>query len=243
MKDNIYKLLSKDIDNTYGLLDKSIFYYLKLKEIINSKKNITDKTIKEFIQIYKDLLDKLNITNKITNDNNITKLEFNINEYNILLSTKDINNLMCISSNNITKNKFYEQLNSIKRDINNKKQIKEIYTKNIKLYKDNYLDNNITHDKRLKILIKRLSSNSLRGIDSIDYIKHISKNIINNDNIILDIYYKKYNNNEVLRPIFIINSDSKYILIDNNTDEIIKLISKSKLDELINNKILLKEYL
>lgn len=243
MKENVYKLLSKDIDKTYGLLDEAIYYYLKLKEIINSKKNVTDKNSKKLIQIYKDLLDKLNIDNKIIEDNNILKLEYNINEYNILLTTKDINNLICISSNNITKNKFYEKLNYIKKDMYNKKQLKEIFNKNIELYKNKYLKDSISHDKRLKVLIKRLSSNSLRGIDSLNYIKHITKNIINDDNIKLDIYYKKYNDSDILRPIFIINSDSKYILVDNNTEEIIKLISKKEIDGLIKNNILLKEYL
>ncbi len=231
--------------------------HIDTKHIASINKDNNKVICYEFAFIYAYILKKLGINYTMNAKSFIDSpgyatVEFRFQEYlikadaiksvvdsdltNIKVGDK-INGLTCINENVATQKKFNELSNKIRFNILTRKNEFETYDRNVKNIRNIVNLKELSKKDRIKILLKVITKENLKGLDKLIYQRKIFESIFTEEDNIKITFISNTNNPFTIISSFE-NGTYKYYAVNESDESPLRVITKEE----INNKINTGEY-
>jgi hypothetical protein len=231
--------------------------HIDTKHIASINKDNNKVICYEFAFIYAYILKKLGINYTMNAKSFIDSpgyatVEFRFQEYlikadaiksvvdsdltNIKVGDK-INGLTCINENVATQKKFNELSNKIRLNILTRKNEFETYDRNVKNIRNIVNLKELSKKDRIKILLKVITKENLKGLDKLIYQRKIFESIFTEEDNIKITFISNTNNPFTIISLFE-NGTYKYYAVNESDESPLRVITKEE----INNKINTGEY-
>ena len=202
----------------------------------------------EFAFIYAYVLNKLGINytmnaKSFINTPGYASVEFRFQEYlikadairniidsdltNVKVGDK-VNGLTCINENVATQKKFNELCTKVRTNILNRKNELETYERNVTKIKETFDLNTLSKKDRIKLLLKVITKDNLKGLDKLVYQRKIFESIFTEEDNIKITFISNTNNPFTIISSFD-NDTYKYYSVNESDDSPLRAITKEEL--------------
>jgi len=147
-----------------------------------------------------------------------------------------IKGLTCINNNVTTQIKFNEMANKVRNNILKRKKELESFDKNVEKYKEEININELTKKDKIKLLLKIITRDNLKGIDKLAYQKKIFEAIFTEEDEVYITFLSNMNN-----PFTLITTVEdgiyKYYTVNESSNIPLRYISKDEILEKMDKHI------
>ena len=145
-----------------------------------------------------------------------------------------IKGLTCINENVSTQKKFNEISNKIRLNILNREKQLETYEKNVDNIKNSISSGNLSKKDKIKVLLKVITRDNLKGLDKLIYQRKIFESIFTEEDNIKITFISNKNNPFTIISLFE-NDTYKYFAVNETNDLPLRVITNDELNAKIEN--------
>lgn len=146
-----------------------------------------------------------------------------------------IKGLVCTNENVATQKKFNELANKVRLNILKKKQEIETFDRSINKYKEEIDIASLSKRDRIKLLLKVITRENLKGVDRLIYQKKIFEGIFTEEDGVSITFLNKMNNPFTLVTVH--EDDYKYYVVNESSKVPLRTISKEEILEKLDKGI------
>ena len=139
-----------------------------------------------------------------------------------------LNGLTCLNENVATQKKFNELSNKIRFNILTRKNELETYDRNVKNIRSNLRLKDLSKKEKIKILLKVITRDNLKGLDKLIYQRKIFESIFDDEDNIKMTFISNTNNPFTIISSFE-NDTYRYYAVNETVDSPLRVITKEEL--------------